>query len=68
MTAGEAVGLAGTLPGTTVVPVHYDMFSQNVAAGATSTFTEHAAAAGLTHRLLEVGEHARFRATEGRHR
>lgn len=64
MSAAEAVDLALSLPGTAVVPMHYDMFDQNVDAGAASTFATLAAEANLPHRILRVGQQTIFSAAE----
>lgn len=55
MDALEAVELAGASRASVTLPMHYDMFAQNVDADALATFTRAAADAGLAHVVLPVG-------------
>lgn len=56
MSADEAVSLALDVPTSHTIPVHYDMFAQNVDPGAVQRFETAARAAGLPHTVLAVGE------------
>lgn len=56
MNATEAVQLGKDMSAGIVVPMHYDMFAQNVDKGALVTFKKRANGANLNYRVLEVGE------------
>lgn len=56
MTADEALDLADGCGASLVVPMHYDMFVQNVDAGALQTFVAGARRRGTPTRVLPVGE------------
>ena len=55
-TAEEAVALAVSVDAATTIPMHYDMFAQNVDAGALERFRAAAATVDLAFLVAEVGE------------
>lgn len=54
--AAEAVDLASAAGVRHLIPMHYDMFAQNVDANALASFTASATDRGLAHSVLGVGE------------
>ena len=64
MTAEEAVDLSAEVGPASVVPVHYDMFAQNIDQNALQHFVTAAHTRNVPHAVLDVGERVIF-TTEG---
>ena len=63
MTAAEAAAFAVAVGAGLTVPMHYDMFQQNVDVSALETFDRVADQLGASHITLQVGEKATFQST-----
>lgn len=61
MDAAEAVQLARASGATLTLPMHYDMFAQNIDAGALETFVREADRAGIASVVLPVGRRHELR-------